>query len=79
MSSSSSFSFFLSSTPLLLHAHVCLLLLSYFFHLSFFLISILYEFGFFPLLSFPCKYIKVKKKFLLFSCFFHYISFLFYF
>ena len=78
-SSSSSFSSLLSSTPsLLLHAQVCLLLISYFFSQCF-LISILYEFGFFPLLSFTCKYIKVKKKFLFFSCFFHYICFLFYF
>jgi hypothetical protein len=76
-SSSSSFSSLLSSTlSLLLHAQVCLLLLSYFFFLVFF-ISILYDF--FSLLSFTCNYIKIKKKFLLFSCFFHYICFLFYF
>ena len=65
-----SFSSLLSSTPsLLLHAQVCILLLSYFFF-SVFFISILYEFVFLSLLIFTCNYIKVKKKILLFSMFF---------
>jgi hypothetical protein len=45
--------------------------------LSFFLISILYEFVFFSLLNFTCNYIKVRKKFFFFRVFF--IIFVFYF
>jgi len=47
-----------------------------FFLLSFFLISILYEF-FFSLLNFTCNYIKVRKKFFFFRVFF--TIFVFYF
>jgi hypothetical protein len=74
------FSCIFSSTPsLLLHAQVCLLLLS-FFLFSGFLINILYEFICFSLLSFTCNYIKVNV-FLFFSffVFFSLYLFLFYF
>ena len=58
-----------STTSHLLHAQVCLLLLSSFFF-SFFLISILNEFCFFSLLSFICNHIKVRLFFIFFHVFF---------
>jgi hypothetical protein len=54
-----------------------------FFLLSFFLISILYEFVFFSLLNFTCNYIKVKKNissfFVFFSLYLFFILFLIFF